>query len=507
MHLIQEYIKGFFVTLWDKSKACWIRMYRDFFVIMSVILCAMIPMIRANFYYCDDMGRAAEGYTEFKVFSRYIAEVLSVLIHADTYLTDISPLPQVLAAIILAVACVIVVYAFRPSDKISWWNLAAVIPLALSPYFLECLSYKYDAPYMALSVLASVLPILFIDKKLCYSIVTVICMIVMCTTYQAASGIFPMLIVFYAFSRWNTGECLKKVFLEIIGISLLSYMAGILLFKFILMKPVSLSFYTSNEMFPIADLLPGIIGNLKKDYTQVFVDLKPGWMVLIGIIIVLYIIMNVLDSKKKKSLSLIGSIMAISITILLIFGLYPTLIKVVLYPRTMYGVGAFIAFIGVSIPKEGIKAYLPNLACFALSWCFVSFACTYGNALSEQKRYTDFRVQMVLNELDSIEELDLLDGTMIQIKGDIGKAPTISNMPQNYQILNRLVPNTFGQESCWTKYYFYHYFNLDDYWLELQTLDLDSMDLPIVKDGKYQTIRSDGTYVLIDLKSFPAWRE
>lgn len=39
--------------------------------------------------------------------------------------------------------------------------IAAVVPLGLSPWFLECFSYKFDSPYMALSVLASVIPFIF----------------------------------------------------------------------------------------------------------------------------------------------------------------------------------------------------------------------------------------------------------------------------------------------------------------------------------------------------------
>lgn len=162
-----------------------------FFMTLAIYIVAIFPIIRANVNYIDDTGRVLKGYAGWDNYSRYVSCFLSHIIHANSsYLPDISPVPQIIAVMILSLAALVVTVTIKGKGELSIWNVLACIPLGLSPYFLECLSYKFDLPYMALSILASVLPLLFYQKRwMWYSLSVVVCMLVMCMTYQAASGI------------------------------------------------------------------------------------------------------------------------------------------------------------------------------------------------------------------------------------------------------------------------------------------------------------------------------
>lgn len=106
------------------------------FIILAFIYClGIVSIIRANFNYIDDLGRVSDGYRGWMNWSRYISEGFSVLIHTDSRLMDISPLSQILACLILAFASVILIYVFTEKEQISKWNILAVLPLGLSPYF------------------------------------------------------------------------------------------------------------------------------------------------------------------------------------------------------------------------------------------------------------------------------------------------------------------------------------------------------------------------------------
>lgn len=159
---------------------------------------ALSALLRANFGYVDDLARIAKGYRGWDDFGRYLNNVLSPFLHGDYYLTDVSPLPQLLAAFIMALAgsCILVVFSDGKGHSI--WEIATILPMGLSPYFMECFSYKFDSPYMALSVLASVCPFLLMKTKM-YSILSVLSVMAMCMTYQAASGIYPMMVLFIFF--------------------------------------------------------------------------------------------------------------------------------------------------------------------------------------------------------------------------------------------------------------------------------------------------------------------
>lgn len=141
------------MAAWLKKPAKWL---------LICILIAMIPLLQADFHYRDDLGRAAIGYRLWADFSRYVSEYGSVVLHAGKYLTDISPMPQMLAALVMAISCAVVIRCFKRdrNEQATFWEIIAVLPLALSPYFMECLSYQYDSPYMAAAVFFSVAPVL-----------------------------------------------------------------------------------------------------------------------------------------------------------------------------------------------------------------------------------------------------------------------------------------------------------------------------------------------------------
>jgi len=201
---------------------------KPFICIFIIFAIAISGILRADFNYVDDLGRIAEGYKKWDNFSRYVSCFLSSFIHTSEYLTDISPLPQLLAVCIMAISAVIMLFVYKGEKKFSFWDILAIIPLGLSPYFLECLSYKYDAPYMAISIFTSIFPLLFRKRnKILYSFIIIINTLIMCMTYQASSGIFLMFILLIFLKDWNNNEDSKENF-KFLLISSTSFFARII---------------------------------------------------------------------------------------------------------------------------------------------------------------------------------------------------------------------------------------------------------------------------------------
>ncbi len=129
----------------------------------------------------------------------------------------------------------------------------------------------------------------------------------------------------------------------------------------------------------------------------------------------------------------------------------------------------------------------------------------YKKSISCQSR--QFGAELVLEDLSELEIMEDGAGKRIQVSGSIGSSPIIRNMPQHYQILNRLVPGTFYGGGTWGEKYFFGYFGLEDWegveqiriWNEGEP-DLRTWDLPVLKDTMYHTIRGDEGYILIELK-------
>lgn len=467
-------------------------------------------LLRANFLYDDDLQRTFSGYQGWESYSRHLSNFFSTVLHCDTYLTDVSPLTQMAAIVFLAVASVVTISVLSEDKKITFGRIVAAIPIGLSPYFLECLSFKYDSPYMALSVLVSILPFLFapshnetkqvtkqnLKSRICdhipYAVISIICVLSMCMLYQASSGIYPMLVLILLLKRWNK----KEPFIIFLLTSIAAFFVALIVFKLFFMPEVDTYVCTKIN---IRQLVPQGIKNLLHYYSLVKGDYKKQWLVLHIVNIALFVAVCTIRSSQRKAIALAFNMFGALLLLCLAFGVYPALERPLFDTRAMYGFGVLCGFISTTIVCQ-TKSILPKLPSFVLSWMFFVFAFTYGNALAEQKRYTDFRVQLVISDLNEVEDFANTNIKNVQLSGGIGKSPILRNQPQNFQILDRLVPYTFEGSGYWSRYHFYNYFSLRNIHESDNTADLNATDLPVIKDTMYHTIKGDGTNFLVILK-------
>lgn len=467
------------------------------FIVLTFIYCLGIAsIIRANFNYIDDLGRVSDGYRGWMNWSRYISEGLSIFIHTDSRLMDISPLPQILAALFLALASAVLIYVFTEKEQFSKWNILAVLPLGLSPYFLECLSYKFDSPYMALSVLASIFPFLFVKygEKIYFAISVAGCL-VMCMTYQASSGIYVLVTLFLAAKKLNEG----KPCLRFIAVSALSYVVSLVVFRIALMR--KLNDYATTDTAGVSDLIPTVCSNIQTYFNLIYSDFNRVWLVLIALLAVAFIYSFVKVSSLKFYKSLLLAFAVLMCGGVLSYGGYILLKYPLFAPRGMYGIGVLLAIISVSITAIS-KNKFTKIVCVLLSWCFFVFSFSYGNTLAEQKRYTDFRVNMLMTDLNKLQPQNNTE-MLMQLDSNIGKSPALTRrLEKRYPIIKRLVPSTLGASWWWNQYYLYNYFALPGIKQHFDTKkeDFKNLNLPLVVNSRYHDIWADNSHILVKFK-------
>ena len=414
---------------------------KPFFVMMIIYLVGISAIILAGVHYADDVARTNYGYSGWTGFSRYFSTIMAFGLHADGYLTNIYPLPQILAVVILAMASVLLICVISGKDvfRKKWtkwiWYLIAVLPLGLSPYMLECLSYQYDAPYMAISVLFAVLPLVFRRKaRWLYGLALFVGVIVICTSYQAAVGIIPMLVMLVAVKNWNSGEKREKWGnVKFVAYSAVVYLLSLVFFQIVLMKPRDA--YVSNSLPEIQNLIPDFLNHLRTYFGLVLSDFKILWLILIGLLCVGFVILFIMRSKKNKIVAGGMGLMTLVFIFVMAFAFYAVLDKPLYATRAMYPLGASLALVGVYVvnDKERLAGVL-RVPIIALAWCFFVFAMTFGNALKEQDDYRNMLENMVISDLNSLPIMQ--DGTIkrIQASGNLGFSPVILHMPQNYSV-------------------------------------------------------------------------
>jgi len=466
--------------------------------IIIAILCmiglytfAITSIIRADFLYIDDLGRTIDGYRGWIGFSRYISDFLAVFLHTDNRINDISPLPQLTSTVFIAIASVLLVYIIS-DGKVTKTACFLALPVGLSPYFLECFSYKFDAPYMGLSVLVSIIPFLFLRNYILFSIISIISLLIMCMTYQASSGIYIIIVIMLCFKAWNEQSKTSREIIRFMVVSASSYCASMICFRLFLLR--SVDDYVSTGIHPIHSLFPGIVNNFITYIRIVNTDFGFIWKSLLFILCLTFIIVSFLLTKKKKIVTIIISIAVIPTMCLMSFGVYLALTRPLFVPRGMYGFGVFIACLNVYLSNTHKKIVL--LPSVLLCWCFFVFSFTYGNALSEQKRYNTFRTEILLHDLSILFPDKKDEPLLIKLKNTEGYAPSIQNISIRNPVICRLVPINLGEEWIWSNIILTQYYNFSIQ--QDESIEEDGLNEEF--DSYYHTIKFYGRKVLVILK-------
>ena len=474
--------------------------WKYFLIAFSLYLLGIMSIIRADVYYIDDLGRAAIGYKEWDNFSRYISWFLSTPMHMSTTLSDIAPLTQLVAIAFLSFASVILVWSVReiiwknedrlwesseiPNKKrLTVMGIIASVPIGLSPYFLEELSFRFDSPYMALSVLFSVIPFVFIHHIKAYIPVSFLCSLGMCMTYQASSGIEIILVSFFAFLMLNqTNAGLKKT-LIFVCVSMCCYLLALGVFKLFIMHPFAHD-QASTEMYHLAELPSGFIKNIIMYVGYLWNDF--GWsgikICFFGVL-AFFVLSSIYQARVNKAISALLAICMLAIGIVFSYGTYLVLVEPLTRPRAFIGIGVFSATISVYVVsawrgwahrrEEIARANSENLITrnaaqrtfFVLSavvagffsWSLIVFANSYGNALSAQNKYLDFRFTLLLDDLVNSVPKKAADyqNYLYRIKGWVTASPVVENSSKDNRIMKRLVDIT--DSKYWVRMAMKHY--------------------------------------------------
>ena len=476
---------------------------KPFGVLLAIYLLGVLAILLAGVHYADDIARTNHGYTGWSGFSRYLSTFFSHWVHADNYLANVAPLPQLIAITILAAAGVLLVCIVSGKEifKEKWtkwiWRIIAVVPLGLCPYMLECMSYQYDAPYMALSVFFAIMPLAFRKRKRwVYALMTAVGILVVCMTYQASIGIYPMLVIFLAIKDWHEKKNTKES-VKFVGWSVVMFAVSVLLFQKILMRPREA--YVSNDLPGINEFFPDLFAHLGKYYELVLSDFRLLWLIMIAIIVVCFVIWFTVRSKRNKVATAGVAIVGVVLMMFVTYAMYAALEKPLFEPRAMYAIGALIAILGVYIVSEKGWQMMAVIPVGVLAWCFFVFGFTYGNALKEQNTFRDNQVNMIISDLNEILAKADTGVKNIKVSGEVGLAPVLDHMPEReYRIVYRLLKPSYGTGVPWVAFNVY-VAGLTNLSYD-ERLDLTKLDLPVIKDTVYYTIKGDEKNISIELK-------
>jgi len=474
-------------------------------VILAIIFCvSLITIIRANFVYKDDMQRIVNGTTIYNREARYLAEFVMCLLEMDTYFVDISPIPQLLGMLVMAVFSVLCWHFLCEKKHAGFYDILAMSTFALTPYFLEGMSFKYDSPQHALAALFAILPLYFREKgKWQYIVATALSMIVLCSFHQAPMGLFPSLVIAKSFLDWYQEKKNNKEIINNLFVSAGAYLAGLIFYRIVLMKHLtrtSIDGVTNGitEIWPLNRIFSGVLENYKLFFGIVLNDFEIIWSVMIALLCVSFVVIFTFARKRGKIIYALASTGILILLLLLSFGLYPLLSSPLIDPRHLFSICFFVGIISVMavcvIDKPLIIPKATTIVIFMLFFCF---SIKYGNALSYQNDYTRFRSEMVASQLAEMEVIKDKSQVNLIITGDVGYSPEVKKMNSN--MIEKLVPTMCSEYfGVWYAADLYNRYGLPIVYPFTEPYSKE--DLTCVYDNYYYSIYQDDDKLLVDLK-------
>lgn len=433
--------------------------------IIIFVFCACFiytsPVLIANRYFIDDLGRSSFGYFGWGSNGRPVADFIMSAIHGFTeYNTDISPMPLIIALVIYSLVSVAYVENLNP-NLTNTAKITASLGFIINPFFLENLSYKYDVLPMMASMSVLLLAFLNYRKSFLTFFVGFISVIISLSCYQATIGFFICLsiIEFTSNSYVHRGRKKDLINCYLVGLSRFSQLALGYLIYIKLIQPlfaVSSDAYTAKHSETVSLSSDGFYIAFKNaqifiDRIVLYVDSVPSWVLTIAMISLAfsYLYISLAIAKQKSLISIVSAaITVISPVLIFAFSIIPLLsLKYpVVDPRVMISFSSlsFIVIGGWVIHNKSSRV-MTFISIIYIAFSF-TYSFAYGNASQALKKYEDYIASSIASD---IKEADPQGKLRVQTIGYMNYPYQSINAISNYPSMRYLLPRYLNNNWYW----------------------------------------------------------
>jgi hypothetical protein len=422
-----------------------------FGILLALYWLILYPILRANRYFNDDLKRALIGHTGWDSNGRPLTTLLMKLLQCyDSGLADISPLTQIGSIAVLAWAGVLI--ARRYAIRSPWMAALAAFPLGAQPFYLENLSYKFDALSMSLAILLALLPILAIGLQRRRWWLGVLSLFGSLSFYQPAVNaylIFMLLEVVLAQLREEpVRQWLKPLLLRTLQI-------GVAIVVYQLVIGIHIHGWVAQESQKIHSLseLPLVVKNIAGFYQLIGNSFgRQWWMYFAPLLAMLALwplaigIGYALRQRAEHAWWVTGALLITSIllpltAILGIAGPMLLLLKPEFEPRVLMGVGALLVA-ALILMQAALARWQKSPRWSLAAGCMLaagmcSLASAYGNALGEQKSYEDRIAASLADDLLNLKASRNIHSFLLD--GSIGFSPITKHVAEEFPMINLLI--------------------------------------------------------------------
>lgn len=437
-----------------------------FLILLSLYFLVLYPILRADRSYNDDLKRSLFGRTGWDSNGRFLTTFVMKLTQCyDHALVDISPLTQFAAIAILA--WVGMQLARRYAIRSPWMAALAAFPLGAQPFFLENLSYKFDALSMGMAMLLAMLSITTLGNTRRAWWLGVLSIFASLNFYQAAVNALLIFALADLLLAQLDGKRPREVVAQF---SLQLLQIGVAMLIYQLTVGIHISNWVKQHAQIIHRLrdLPWVKTNVIHFYTFISGSFNAHWwmyfgpvLILLGLIPVAIGIRYAIQSRPSQSAGASVVLLAASLLLPLValaFVLGPMLLLVnpLIMPRELMGIGALLSA-GLVVMQAALQQWRLSvnwglLVAWMLAIGMCVFASAYGNASAEQKSYEERVATQISGDLAELRANRVIHSYLID--GTDGLSPVTAHVAEQFPLINALILPYMTADDVFMTHYF-----------------------------------------------------
>jgi len=419
-----------------------------------LLLCLSIfalPLLLANNYYIDDNGRATYGHLGWGSDGRPLADLMMKALLLSAHVTDIFPLPLIIAVVILAASMARFAHHFLSERPLSHVLLVTMAFLC-NPYVTEIFSYRFDVLTLSAAIGLSLLYCCWTDRgkqARRFVIGSAIIIAVYCL-YQTVINIVVMMAIMAFFLQLKMKTAPAEILTTLLR-RIAELAAGSLIYlKIILPATFSNQNVTNHPTLAAGDLISTIISNTHSYagfINATLIKHQGGMRFLLILLVVTTIAAGIISWRYIRHrpgpiacLIAVIALLAPLVALIMIPGSLLLLQNPITVPRSLVALSGFMLLCALLF-----NFALPKKLNF-LTWLLIlpvlnalTFFYAYGNSLREQAKLNDNLVQDLKTDTRALDYNTLY----FVYNGNVPYAPVLKNALRNYPAIGALVPSYF----------------------------------------------------------------
>ncbi|WP_164931786.1 glucosyltransferase domain-containing protein [Dyella sp. M7H15-1] len=440
---------------------------------LGYLLFVLYPLLRADRPYNDDLVRALNGAYGWNANGRPLTTLLMRALELNLpSLVDIAPLTQILAIALLALSGVLIARRYKLSSPL----LAALLtlPLGAQPFFLENLSFRFDAPGMALAILLALIPITTLRQKRSGFYLGALSLLGSLCSYQPAFNVFLIFALLDLLAAQTERSEPRQIFWLTCR-----YVTQTLLAAAVYTWKVAPSIKDwvqehSRTIHSIRDINV-VVHNTKTMGTYLLSAMPYRWtlmflplmllMAVTPLVITLHYTFTPSTQHAHplwvKSALIILALLAPAAALVSLAGPMLLLVSPIVAARVFPSVGALISaglialYLASHATTRRWAVYLTNTVASIWVAGMLVFAGAYSNAQSAQKHYEDRIASQLSNDLAELKANDGIQQFLLD--GSAGLSPLTAHAASRFPLLNTVVPTYLQGRDFMSRYFMKHY--------------------------------------------------